>query len=106
MRRQVTLKTKVLGGPNDAASEKRLPITIHRHATCQWIRRGHEPFGQREPVLRRILRQWRQKGWHSRRHLFLGLKKFASMMDEGGTLLSGGAFLHHQGRRNFRQSGA
>ena len=77
----LALHAEVLGGFDDARAEEMLPDAIDLHARGQRMLGGHQPAGEAEPILRRILRQRRQKCGRGERDLFPGLEIFAAFED-------------------------
>src|SRR5262245_59550107 len=101
MRWRLALVAEILRRADDAAAEERRPLTVHRHASDQWGRRIDQPTGKREPIVRLVLGQRREKRENFRLHSFLRLEELATVMDVSRARIGGGPLLHYERRREF-----
>ncbi len=93
---RLALVAEVLERLHDAGTEKSLPPAVDSHPCCERILARHEPPGECQPVCGLSLGQLRQKRWHRRRHLFLGLRVFPAMVPMRDPRIVGGPLRHHE----------
>src|SRR6476660_3614946 len=105
MRRHRALHAKIVFRFHQAATEKFLPVAIHRHSRRQWIVGRDEPAGEFESARRwsgtvtRTLSQWK-RGKHRRyatHHVRPAIEKIAPPVDERFARLRALAKDHRRG---------
>ena len=98
MARRITLVAEVLDGRDQPAAEERVPLAVDRDPRRERVVGGDEPVCQRQPVSRPARRQLREERGHGSRHLLLGLRVFATVVEKRLPRIVGGPLPQHEGR--------
>ena len=97
--RLVALRSEILGGLDEAATEMELPVTVDGHARGQGMLRAEEPLGEAQTIRRGVLGHRRKHGWDAGSHLLGLIAVVAAGQNEGVARL--GHLCHDLRRHDF-----